>query len=496
MIVTMSNAIERKMNKATSYEEWKAAAVAYDERNGLERWKQYEKSSRYDYAAIRRRLEQMEVFREADDNHGLLFTLNEGIHGNLGGMGQSTLYQKAKFGTKQLIVDYVNEVGSALEHLSRPEVEGVTHQEKVEFFQRASLCFGRSALMMSGSGTFLFFHVGVLKALWEQDLLPEVISGASGGAFVAAVLGTRAPDQLSEIFTPEFISLEADLKSILSKFLPLQKRSEDISRHDLEEIVEKLVPDLTFAEAYELSGLQINISITPAEAHQKSRLLNAITSPNVLIREAVMASCCLPGVFAPVRLAAKNVHGEKVPYLPNRRWVDGSLSDDLPMKRLSRLYGVNHFIVSQTNPIVLPFVSAEKSESGVVSTIGKTSLKTLKDWGLAAGHLLQKPLRSDSYLSKLLNGYISVVSQTYTGDINIMPANRFLNPAKVISARSNEEILSLITEGEKATWPHIERIRIQTLISRKLWRIVKELDVRVVKGNPKPRKAKKLKAVG
>lgn len=491
----MAKAIEKKMAKATTYDEWKAAAIAYDERNGLERWKQYEKTSRYDYAAIRRRLEQMEVFRQANDNQGLLFTLNEGIHGNLGGMGHSSLYQKAKFGTKQLIVDYVEEVSSALEHLSQPRVKGVTQKEKIDFFQRASLCFGRSALMMSGSGTFLFFHVGVLKALWEQDLLPEVISGASGGAFVAAVLGTRAPEDLNEIFTPEFINLEADLKSILSKFLPLQKKAEDVSRHDLEEIVVKLIPDLTFEEAYEISGLQINISITPAETHQKSRLLNAITSPNVLIREAVMASCCLPGVFAPVTLAAKNVHGEKVPYLPTRRWVDGSLSDDLPMKRLSRLYGVNHFIVSQTNPIVLPFVTAEKTNSGIVSTISQTSMKTLKDWGLAAGHLLQKPLNSNSYLSKLLTGYISVVSQTYSGDINIMPSNRFLNPAKVISARSNKEILDLIGEGERATWPSIERIRIQTHISRRLWRIVKALDVRVVKGNPKPKKKSGLKAV-
>lgn len=498
MILNMVKAIEKKMANANSYDEWKAAAIAYDERNGLERWKQYERTSRYDYAAIRRRLEQMEVFRQANDNHGLLFTLNEGIHGNLGGMGHSSLYQKAKFGTKQLIVDYVEEVSSALTHLSRQRVKGVTHKEKVDFFERASLCFGRSALMLSGSGTFLFFHIGVLKALQEQDLLPEVISGASGGAFVAAVLGTRSPEQIGEIFTPEFISLETDLKSILNKFLPLQKKSEDFNRHDLEEIVEKLIPDLTFEEAYEVSGLQINISITPADAHQKSRLLNSITSPNVMIREAVMASCCLPGVFSPVTLAAKDVHGEKVPYLPTRRWVDGSLSDDLPMKRLSRLYGVNHFIVSQTNPIVLPFLSAEKANSGVVSTISQTTMKTLKDWGLAAGHLLQRPLKSSSYLSKLLNGYISIVSQTYTGDINIMPSKRFLNPAKVISARSNKEIMELIKEGEKATWPTIERIRIQMHISRRLWKIVKELDVRFIKGNPlgELRTKKKLKVVG
>lgn len=491
MILNMVKAIEKKMSNAETYEEWKAAAIAYDERNGLQKWKQYEKTSRYDYAAIRRRLDKLETFRAANDNQGLLFTLNEGIHGNLGGMGSSSLYQKAKFGTKQLVIDYVEEVSSALEHLAQPRLKGVTHQEKIGFFQRASLCFGRSALMMSGSGTFLFFHVGVLKSLWEQDLIPEVISGASGGAFVAAVVGTRSKEELGSIFDPDFINLEADLRAIHNQFLPLKKS--EVSSKDLEQVVQKLIPDLTFEEAFEKSGIQINISITPAETHQKSRLLNAITSPNVMIREAVMASCCIPGVFSPVTLVAKNVDGEKVPYLPTRKWVDGSLSDDLPMKRLSRLYGVNHFIVSQTNPIVLPFIRAEKSKGGLVSTISQTGLKTIKDWGLAAGYLLQKPLKADSYLSKLLNGYISVVSQTYTGDINILPSNRFLNPTKAVSARSNKEISTLVSEGERATWPHIERIRIQTHISRTLWRIVNELDGRVLKGNA--RKKNKLKVV-
>ena len=474
MILTMSKALERKMANAESYDQWKEAAIAYDERNGLQKWKQYDKSRRYDYASIRRRLDKLEVLRKANDNHGLLFTLNEGIHGNLGGMGRPSLYQKAKFGTKQLIVDYVEEVSSSLEHLAKPNVKGVTQEEKLDFFHRASVCFGSSALLMSGSGTYLFFHVGVLKSLWEQDLIPEVISGASGGAFIAAVAGTRSQSQLGEVFEPEFVRLEGELRAIISNLSPMKKSG--LKRMDLEHLVERLIPDLTFAEAYELSGLHINISVAPSEKHQKSRLLNAITSPNVMVREAVLASCCIPGVFPPVTLAAKNVDGERVPYLPSRKWVDGSLSDDLPMKRLSRLYAVNHFIVSQTNPLVLPFVSAEKDQEGLISTISQTSLRTMKDWGLAASHLLQRPMKPDSYFSKLINGYISVVSQTYTGDINILPTSRFLNPVKVVGAHTNKEIQELIRDGERSTWPVVEKIRIQTHISRALARINKQLE--------------------
>lgn len=486
------------MAEAESYNEWKEAAIAHDERNGLQRWKQSDKSRRYDFAAIQRRLDILQIMRRANDNHGMLFTLNEGIHGNLGGMGSSSLYSKAKFGTKDLIVNYTEEVASALEHLAQPRLKGVSLQEKINFFHRAHLCFGQSALMFSGSGTYLFFHVGVLKALWEQDLIPDVISGSSGGALIAAVAGSRSKEDLGEIFEPEFLNLEEEVKSIVRNLAPGKKRN--MRRQDLVAIIEKIIPDVTFEEAYQISGLKINISIAPHEQHQKSRLLNAITSPNVMLREAVLASCCIPGVFPPVRLAARDVKGNKVPYLPNRKWVDGSISDDLPMKRLSRLYGANHFIVSQTNPLVLPFITAQKSNRGALSTISQTGLKTMKDWGLAASHLLKRPLRKNEYISKLLNGYISLVSQTYTGDINILPLSQFKNPAKVMASRSPEEVLKLMNEGELATWPMIEQIRIQTHISRTLNRLIDGLDSSVITGrrhaaHPVRKKAKNLKLI-
>ncbi len=493
MILSMTRALDRKMTEAENYDEWKEAAIAHDKRSGASAWQNYEKSRRYDFASIRRRLEVLRAMRRAEDNHGLLFTLNEGIHGNLGGMGRSSLYQRSKFGTKKLIVDYIDEVSSALEHIARPRVKGVTKEEKIEFFHRAHLCFGQSALMFSGSGTFLFFHVGVFKALWEQKLIPDVISGSSGGALIAAVAGSRAPEDLGEIFKPEFLEFRDDIKSIVRNLAPGKRRN--LRKQDLIRIIERIIPDVTFEEAYQLSGLKINISITPAEAHQKSRLLNAVTSPNVMLREAVLASCCIPGVFPPVSLAAKNVKGERVPYLPSRKWVDGSLSEDLPMKRLSRLYGVNHFIVSQTNPLALPFISSEKRKQGLVHTLSQTALGTMKDWGLAAAHLLQRPLSQDTYVNKLIDGYISLVSQTYIGDINILPSSRFLSPTKILAARSSEEVMALLEEGERQTWPLIERIRLQTKISRTLNRLVEELDNEIVKGkraaHPKRNKTKR-----
>jgi len=111
-------------------------------------------------------------------------------------------------------------------------------------------------------------------------------------------------------------------------------------------------------------------SVAPAELHQRSRLLNAITSPNVFVREAVMASCAVPGVFPPVMLMAKNQHDERQPYLPTRKWVDGSIADDLPAKRLQRLYSTNHYIVSMVNPIAIPFLKHDGKRSAMTAALG------------------------------------------------------------------------------------------------------------------------------
>ena len=42
--------------------------------------------------------------------------------------------------------------------------------------------------MLSGGATFGIFHFGVLKALYEQDLLPKIICGSSVGALVCTAL--------------------------------------------------------------------------------------------------------------------------------------------------------------------------------------------------------------------------------------------------------------------------------------------------------------------
>ena len=67
-------------------------------------------------------------------------------------------------------------------------------------FRRASDCYGRSALMFSGGGVLGYFHLGVVRALLEHDLLPTVVSGSSAGSIIAAILGSHPEDELHAFF--------------------------------------------------------------------------------------------------------------------------------------------------------------------------------------------------------------------------------------------------------------------------------------------------------
>ncbi len=45
--------------------------------------------------------------------------------------------------------------------------------------------------MLSGGASLGLYHMGVLKTLIENDLLPRVVSGASAGSIVASLMATR-----------------------------------------------------------------------------------------------------------------------------------------------------------------------------------------------------------------------------------------------------------------------------------------------------------------
>lgn len=462
---------EREMDLAVSYDEWFAAAEKHDAASGMSEWRLEEPSDLYDHAQIRYRLDRLRKFRKSKDWSGLLYALNEGIHGNMGGMGKSVLYRQAKSGTKVLIEQYIQEIDEALRLLAELPEGVIPVQQKLDFFYRSNVCYGRSALMLSGGGVLGFLHVGVVTELLRHGLLPRVISGSSAGSIVAAALAAYTDEEMQQL---DFIRL---LESGGNDAAALIRRwligvGDRFTAENTEQLIAATIPDLTFAEAYAKTGRQISITVAPAEPHQRSRLLNAVSSPNVYLRSAAMASCAIPGVFPPVMLQAKNERGEPQPYLPARRWVDGSVADDLPAKRLSRLFSTNHYIVSMVNPVARAFLPREertrplrRAASSLGIGIGREVLNFYRGVAKKYGDNWPK-------FNMMLHGFHALLDQEYSGDINIVPKFRLQNPLKLISQPSTEELRVLVNEGRRATFSRLESVRRCTQISRTLEEIL------------------------
>lgn len=459
MVIGSNLKLRRSLKNASSYEEWRAAAIAFDQYNGLDRWREKDETGQYDNVSIRIRLDRLQSLKARQDIRGLLFTLNEGIHGNMGGMGKAGLYGHALSGTKRLVEAYIEEIVDTLDMLEADVSGDITEMEKIEFFRRASHCFGRSAFMMSGSGSLLFFHVGVIRALADAKLLPTILSGASGGAIVGSMVAAHHEGELLDIMQAEYFFSRLEQHADAGLVVPVG---------ELEEAINQFVPDLTFQQAFEKTGRAMNVSVAPAETHQTSRLLNATTSPSVLMRSAAMASAAVPGIFPSVSLEARDSRGERTSYLPSRKWVDGSVSDDLPAKRLARLYGVNHYVVSQTNPHVLPFVSDGRRKKGTIGILTEAGRRSAREWVNAVTMIADRADKKSGFVTQSTSLLRSVINQDYVGDINILPDYRFFNPARLLSFPTQKDMQRLIDSGERCTWPKLEMIRLQTRISRRL----------------------------
>ena len=451
------------MTRAEDYQAWSDAAREYDRLAGNDEWREEDASPHYDYKMIRLRFNELRTARQRGDVNQLSFYINEGLHGNLGRIANPLLYQHCYFGTKRLINDYLDEVCTSLRWICDTEFPNFSLVQKLDFFERTRQAFGESALMLSGGAALGLFHLGVLKAMWENDLLPGVISGSSAGSIMASVVGTHTNDELAAILDPEYIYAEA-FRMVGWRGTLRGKGLLDPAQ--LELCLERNVQDLTFEEAFARTGRRINIPVSPADPMQESRLLNAVTSPHVLIRKASLASCAIPYVYPPVMLWAKNIHGEKVPYIPSRQWVDGSIKNDLPIQRLARIYGVNHSIVSQTNPHVVPFLSRTAAARKTLRAYLKDMVISNTRYNLNQVLEFTKDQLGNRGLALLVDKAHSIVSQRYQGDINIMPPRQPLSVFRVLSNASAEDATRYIHMGETSTWPKLELIRNSTCISR------------------------------
>ena len=147
---------------------------------------------------------------------------------------------------------------------------------------------------------------------------------------------------------------------------------------------------------------------------------------------------------------------------PNDGWIDGSVDNDLPMTRLAEMFNVNHFIVSQVNPHVVPFLIRDEEAVGAEAQRESSGPGWFQNVAsFAKGEALHRleMLAEMGVFPNAITKARSVLSQRYSGDITILPAIAYSNFPKVLSNPTTDFMLSSLLTGEQATWPKLSRIR-------------------------------------
>ncbi|PFH57912.1 hypothetical protein XA68_14418 [Ophiocordyceps unilateralis] len=494
-----------RMKTAESFKQWQAAALELDVIEGNDGWKRDVDSGEYQPRLIEQRLKALDDARQRCDIRAMMHQVRTTLSRDLGGMGDVDLYRHSYVGTKRLIERYVDSAIQTIDAIVARAAAAVDTRDLLDAMLLSRQSFGRSALLLSGGGTFGMTHIGVLKALFEVQLLPRIISGASAGSIVCAVLCTRTDEQIPELIR-EFpygdLAVFGDDESgagLLDRLRRLLTEGSWADIRHLTRVMRGLTGDLTFQEAYNRTRRILNICVSSASVYESPRLLNYVTAPNVLIWSAVAASCSVPLFFSSSPLLVKDpITAEHHPWNPTpQRFIDGSVDNDLPMTRLAEMFNVNHFIVSQVNPHVVPFISKDDPmapEAPDAPSAGpddgprradhphhpldwaSTLLTLAKDEAL---HRLQI-LADLGVLPTLMTKCRGILSQNYSGDITILPAITMHDLPLVMTNPTSDFLLRMTVLGERATWPKLSRIRDRCAIELALDRAVHRLRARVV----------------
>ncbi|ORY96362.1 acyl transferase/acyl hydrolase/lysophospholipase [Syncephalastrum racemosum] len=474
--------LRSRLRAASSYEEWCRAAEALDTYMGKDKWKESPAYGYYDYRLIQKVIRHLRSYRQ-DAQHdeeaatNLKDVLYACLKSNFAGIENVKLYSNTYLGTKNLITEYVDEVTASIDALAKTPC--ISQEDKRLAFKLYSKNYGKSAFCLSGGAGFGYYHLGVVRALLDQKMLPPIITGTSAGALMGALVCTRTDDELRDLLVPE---LAHKINFVHDSILAHTMRYVTTGAFfDSEEWCRMACwftrGSLTFREAYERTGRIFNVSVIPNDPHSPPKLLNYITAPNCIVWSAVLASAAIPGIQNPVVLLQKTPRSDRlIAYNYGHKFKDGSLRTDIPSYALHSHFGVNYTIVSQVNPHIHLFFYANQGSPGRPVTH-----RWGKGWrgGFLASAIEQflkldlskwlKVVRDLDLMPKLLNqDWSSIWLQKFDGTVTILPKTGILDWLYIVSNPTERRVRESIRVGEERTWPKISmisnRLRIESSI--------------------------------
>lgn len=475
--------LRRDLSAKKTYADWLTAAQALDAYLGNEKWKETDEYAYYDHLTINKVVAQLKKSRKDAEQEiqqngeksshdsvvmeELCILLEACVKNNFSGVENPRLYSECYSGTKDLVQEYVDEVNACLRLVA--DSQQIRNEDKYLHFKHLDTNMGRTALCLSGGATFAYYHFGVVKALLDQNVLPEIITGTSGGALVAGLVATRTDEELRQLLVPALAHrIRACHEGFATWFGRWWRTGARFDTLDWSRQCSWFCRgSTTFREAYERTGRVLNVTCVPSDPHSPTILANYLTSPDCVIWSAVLASAAVPGILNPVVLMTKKRDGTLAPYSFGHKWKDGSLRTDIPVKALNLHFNVNFTIVSQVNPHINLFFFSSRGSVGrpvthrkgrgwrggfLGSAIEQYVKLDMNKWLRVLRHLelLPRPLGQD---------WSEIWLQKFNGTVTIWPKSVPSDFYHILSDPNPDRLARMLHAGKQSAFPKIQFIK-------------------------------------
>ncbi|EFW99702.1 lipid acyl hydrolase [Grosmannia clavigera kw1407] len=558
------DALWDELHDAETFEEWEAAGLALDHQYRIDTWRKDDKSKLYAWELIGDRLSAFSRALRLGHVQTLVHLLQSGLVRNLGNITVPPLYNESFAGTKYLIENYILQVCEIISDLvalpgdslsaSSPSMSTTpllspdldralrdgrcgqlpTATQKRQLFSNLRQSFGRTTLVLQGGSVFGLCHLGVARALFYRGLLPRILTGTGTGALIAALIGTHTDDELPGLLDGDTINLSAfaghgdeprtadhvrpsstwctytRLATLRRRLARFRSEGYFLDASVLEHCVRDNGGDLTFEEAYRRTGRVLNITVVTGGAGDVPTLLNYVTAPNVLIWTAAVASNASDAAWYGHRQPAilcRDANGCVVAWpladtARFRHWTHGRYDGtrQAPLRRLAQLFNVNHFVVSQARPHVVPFLEPSMQSPAMrglaAGTLARARTLVLQQAGHLLRHRLDQLVRLGWLPPTLRRLVLDDEQQVPLGGsgsgraadgrsrrryqpqkLVLVPHVSLRDYVRLLDAPSPASLRYWIGRGERAVWPAVAALKIRCSVELALQQACEDLGV-------------------
>jgi NTE family protein len=206
----------------------------------------------------------------------------------------------------------------------------------------------RIGIALSGGGARGIAHLGVLQVLYEMKIPVACISGTSAGSIAGALFaaGVEPAKVIRHLKGPR----------VLLSLRPSWGRPGLFSLEPVSKLLQEFIPANDFSS--------LNIPLTVTATNLNSGEVRYFSEGN--LSDAVGASCCVPGIFAPVQM-------------DGQFYADGGIIENLPVKPLE---GHCDLIIGvHCNPVSTTFNELkirQVVERSLLLAIGRNTIESRK----------------------------------------------------------------------------------------------------------------------